>query len=274
MYLNKFSARINGKGEDSGYVEMKHGETYTIVLKNDHNVRCDATVEVDGKDIGTFRIEAHSNIYIERPSNEQKKFTFYQLGTSEATQSGLNKVEKNEMGLIKVTFKPEKIWHVAAVAPTVVTVEPEKPQSCWVKPQNWVTTSTTHNTLTRGRGFLKSAATTEERGWDSYGGSTADNCNYMLDSETICDTPQAVTTRACFREASLNEEPVRAGGTGLSGHSNQRFTTVSGLEYDEERITVVHLRLVPVKEIRVDPTELKPVVKSTPIPPPLFTLLI
>jgi len=79
MYLNRFSVKINGKKEDSGYVEMKHGETYTIVLKNDNNEKCDAFVEIDGKDMGAFRINGHSNIHLERPANEAKKLLFTNL---------------------------------------------------------------------------------------------------------------------------------------------------------------------------------------------------
>ena len=55
-----------------------------------------------------------------------------------------------------------------------------------------------------------------------------------------------------------------AGGTGLSGKSDQEFVTVRALEYDESKQVTIHLRLVATKDA---PRPLFP--KSTPIPPPV-----
>ena len=50
MYLNSFSVRIEGGNEqESGYVEMRHGTTYAIVMRNDRATQCDAEVSIDGK---------------------------------------------------------------------------------------------------------------------------------------------------------------------------------------------------------------------------------
>lgn len=232
MYLNRFSVKINGKKEESGYVEMKHGESYTIVLKNDNSEKCDALVEIDGKDIGTFRVNPHSNMYLERPANEAKKFTFYQLGTEEADVSGLNKVEKNEMGLIKVTFKPA----IKKYRENIYTV--------------------------------KYSDT-----WDSSTYNANPTWTMMTTSASYSNPNLKTKTRNLYRCSVDSSTLPNAGGTGLSGHSDQEFITVQDLEYDEERITTIHLRLIPEKEIRKDPSELKPVVKSTPIPPPMFTII-
>lgn len=70
----------------------------------------------------------------------------------------------------------------------------------------------------------------------------------------------------------FNNAGTRTGGTGLSGVSNQSFITACKLNYDEEQTTKIYLRLISVKEDREDPIELKPIVKSTTIPPPLFIL--
>lgn len=262
MYLNKFSVRINGKSENSGYVEMNHGETYKIVLKNDHDVRCDASVEIDGKDMGSFRIEAKSNLYLERPSNEQKKFTFYQLGTSEADQSGLNKIEKNEMGLIKVTFKPEK---------------PEKPQQVYspvLEPISY------QKTTYRGRDATPLTIELSDNTYYSRGETTKSlTSTPRFDSFSTTSRPssEAMGMRTlCMHDCEAvceSNNLALAGGTGLSGSSSQRFIVVPDLDYDDDRITEINIRLIPVKERRQDPVELKPVVKSTPVPPPLFTLI-
>jgi len=262
MYLNKFSVRINGKSEESGYVEMKHGETYTIVLKNDHDVRCDASVEVDGKDVGTFRINSRSNLRLERPANEQKLFTFYQLGTSEADKSGLNKVEKNKMGLIKVIFKPEMI---------------NKPLREVHHPYNydWIKPWDCGDNLNKSLYISTTIGSTSAK--DLYSGKYS---FHSVDTESLSDGGQqlqmlqsSISNNSSYGNDYMYDSEPMAGGTGLSGYSNQRFVEVSNLDYDTERITEIYLRLIPIKERRSDPVELKPVTKSTPIPPPLFVLL-
>ena len=57
---------------------------------------------------------------------------------------------------------------------------------------------------------------------------------------------------------------VQAGGTGLTGESSQRFSQVEALDYDEEGIRTIHLRLV-AKKPTIRP--LHP--RATPIPPPV-----
>ena len=60
---------INGRltPNERGVYELAHSTIYKIQLIN-HNptVRCDATVYIDGKSIGIFRIGASSMITIER----------------------------------------------------------------------------------------------------------------------------------------------------------------------------------------------------------------
>jgi hypothetical protein len=45
MKLNKFSVTIaEGKETLDGYVHMRHGTQYTILLQNESHLRCDAEV--------------------------------------------------------------------------------------------------------------------------------------------------------------------------------------------------------------------------------------
>jgi len=60
------------------------------------------------------------------------------------------------------------------------------------------------------------------------------------------------------------EEELEAGGTGLSGKSEQEFCTVQPLDYDETGFVQINLRLVCENN---EPRPLTP--SSTPIPPPL-----
>jgi hypothetical protein len=109
MYLNGFSVIISqGLEIGNGYIEIKHGTQYTISLYNSNSVRADAEIYVDGKHIGTFRVNAYSNISLERPLNDNGKFTFYRSGSIEFNNSELYNVSRSKLGLIQVTFKPEK----------------------------------------------------------------------------------------------------------------------------------------------------------------------
>lgn len=88
----------------SGHIRLVHGTQYEIELINSAEWPCDADVCVDGKYIGSWRIDARSRIVLERPVNDSGRFTFYQIGSDEAKSAGL--IESNDLGLISVTFKP------------------------------------------------------------------------------------------------------------------------------------------------------------------------
>lgn len=109
MLLNYFSVRIpEGREIPGGYVEMEHGAQYALVLRNNGSARCDARVEIDGKHVGTWRIDTCRSVALERPAHDTGRFTFYRLGSPEAVKVGLTDGDPN-LGLVKVTFTPERI---------------------------------------------------------------------------------------------------------------------------------------------------------------------
>jgi hypothetical protein len=89
----------------SGHVELKHQAQYSISLTNDAREQCDAHVEIDGKHVGTWRIPQCASVDIERPADDNGRFTFYRLDSSDGRRSGLRK--DDDLGLITVTFFPE-----------------------------------------------------------------------------------------------------------------------------------------------------------------------
>lgn len=106
MRLNNFSVRIPQGSEDgSAYVEMKHGKQYTLILGNKDYQQCKAYVEIDGKHVGTWLIDANTTVTLERPAHDTGKFTFYKIGTDGARKAGLQDGDPNN-GLVKVTFTP------------------------------------------------------------------------------------------------------------------------------------------------------------------------
>jgi hypothetical protein len=189
MKLDNFSVKIqDGKERVTGYVEMAHNTKYMITLSNDSKLDCDASVEIDGKEVGIWRVYAGKNISIERPAHDTGQFTFYKLGSSEAHKIGLTRNDK--LGLISVLFKPEKAkkhheFHDAGIF------------------------------------------------------------DVILDDD-------------------IPDVSYSAGGTGLSGKSEQQFIDVQPLDYDEAAFVHIHLRLVCNDD---EPRPLTP--RSTSIPPSL-----
>jgi hypothetical protein len=98
--------------EEDGYVYLDHGDVYVIELTNDTNEKNDVTIEIDGKEIGTWRLNPKTTGTIERSADDRGQFTFYEIGSTEAIQTDLGFVTKEDLGLIKVTFIPEKPNHM------------------------------------------------------------------------------------------------------------------------------------------------------------------
>lgn len=106
--LHRAPFRVNipqGNHLPSGHVEMRHQDQYSIGLTNDAREQCDAHVVIDGKHVGTWRIPPCATVNIERPADDNGRFTFYRLHTSDGRRSGLRNDE--DLGLITVTFTPE-----------------------------------------------------------------------------------------------------------------------------------------------------------------------
>ncbi len=109
MFLNEYSVRVIGGNEVAGgYVEMQHGNTFQLSLRNNNPRRCDARVELNGVHVGTWRINSNSSITLERPAAGDGKFTFYRVGTPEARAVQAPGGE-SAAGLVVVTFTPELV---------------------------------------------------------------------------------------------------------------------------------------------------------------------
>ena len=122
MFLNGFSVRIVGGPERShGYVALRHGQTYKLALANKNQVRCDARVTIDGKEVGTWRLSPGETATLERPSEEPKFFTFYKADSDAGRKVGSASVHAEMQGLLEVLFTPED---TTVVPPTVLRSAP------------------------------------------------------------------------------------------------------------------------------------------------------
>src|SRR3990167_4522523 len=107
MYWNSYSVVVPEGKEHGGYVELSHGQVYTVRLKNDRDVRCDVKLEIDGQDIGTWRLNSHEGLTLDRPAHDDGRFTFYKVGTPEAQKVNSETYSPNH-GLVKAVFTPER----------------------------------------------------------------------------------------------------------------------------------------------------------------------
>lgn len=245
MNLDTFFVSIlEGTETAGGYVEMQHAQQYTIQLGNrSYDRRCDAEVKIDGKVIGSFRLDKGRTITLERPLDDSGRFTFYKADTVDGAMAGAGNVNTNNRGLIEVTFKPEMY-----VAP-VVQPKPAVPYY-----------SGQHTNCSRSRGLNSAGGTQGQMFAAPAGGGAPTNSCTDFDSAEY-------STKATLCSASPN---ASAGVTGLSGHSYQRFVTVADLNYDMSLARTITLRLVHggTKPCCNTPRELKPAAMCcTPVPP-------
>jgi hypothetical protein len=228
MYLNQFSVRvIGGIEKNNGYVEMRHNLQYSISLRNDRYTNCDAVVTIDGKEVGTWRIPSRSQITIDRPANDSGIFTFFEVGSKKGRKAGLVEGDPKN-GLISVRFIPERQYANISWVTTYPDLEPRPLTGNQYYDTNW-------NTGTFGD-------TT---------GTFAEPCSVITCSNSVSDRGSSSTSYS-------------AGGTGLSGQSDQIFGSAPVISRNYAESVTVNLRLVSSKsKVR----QLRPI--SSPIPPPV-----
>jgi hypothetical protein len=119
IHLNRFSLEIISDNNvrkvtqnGSTYFALPNESEYKLKLGSNLDTITDAYVWIDDELAGIWRIESFATITIERPSNVKRKFTFLKEGSNAARKAGI--IKGNELnGLIKVTFKPKKQYHIA-----------------------------------------------------------------------------------------------------------------------------------------------------------------
>lgn len=240
MRVGNFSVLIpEGRERDSGHVVLRHGTPYTPTLKNHfNNRRCDAAVTIDGKDMGTFRLAAFGSLPLERPVHDDGRFTFYTADSPEFAAAACGDVAPDERGLVKVVFRPEK-------APAVRAGQISMPADA----------------------FDRQGSQTYRRSTDDLAVGGAD-----FDAPLRCSLAPEREEKTSGGIVLPMSNPrgtkgLKAGATGLSGHSAQKFREVEKLDYDESETVTITLRLVADADAGARPLTAAP--KANPVPAPV-----
>ena len=220
--LNGFSVNVPQAQEETsdGYVVLKHCQNFSLRLHNSHKSggmfkAADAEVWIQGKLIGTFRVPANQSIALEHPVNDTGKFTAYKNNTPEANQIGINP-DSEDNGLIKVIWKPGS----QQVNEVQIT---------------WDYTWPNHDII-----YHKNIQEFDNSYYDGhYYRTTTDDKSYNITRSYGSGNSEPYD---CVTASCCTNDYLTGGGVGLSGHSNQHFTQISELSYDEPE-TVIFLRI-------------------------------
>lgn len=224
-----------GVEKDTGYVELCDKQTYTLTLASTNSKRCRALVKIDGKEVGAWQLEPFDRIILERPADSEKLFTFFKTSTAPSGSGIKPRIKEN--GLVQVTFTPEKYA----------------------------------GRLELFRSSSRCSNCEEEEESFDFGGisfgkkyQTQEVCGVAETSYSMYDKITTTTNEcsSCYSE----------GATALTGHSDQKFKTVSPLNLDYDNEVTLSLRLVinesiPVPLVKVTPLKSR---LTTPIPEPVY----
>ncbi len=127
MRIGDATLRVpQGRELDNGQVVLTHGTQYTVVMYNDdRHRRADVALSIDGKPVGSFRVDTRMQVSIEHPADDCGRFTFYRIGSAEADAVGSGAIATHERGLVQATFRFERatvvVHRLAAVEPIQAT---------------------------------------------------------------------------------------------------------------------------------------------------------
>ena len=258
MRIGDFAVEVVPRGKGigvreigSGHVLARPGQVYALRLRNSGPLRCVADVSIDGRTVtaGGLVIDAYCTEELERPITPDEDGRFTVVAEGDERVFGPDGGRDNpDLGLIEVRFRrelPGGSERARPLPPTLGTAlgDPTRP--------------------------IPSHPSRFEPGILS---------SFGLGSRDVPRSPNGDVKRMLLgHDSSLREpEPMspsqpslddveRAAGTGLTGHSTQRFTPTH-LGPLEREATVIQLRLVIATAEAIDAAR-EPVESTPPVRP-------
>lgn len=221
--LSSANEKMDVMNIDGGnYVPLRHKTEYKIKLSNSRQTKCDATVYVDGEDIGTWRVTPFNTITLERTSDVKRKFTYVDEESKEAVLSGMQTGHRDN-GLIRIVFKPEK-------------------QQMRVLQKKNYGLGSRGGAGARGTGFLSNN--------DSFG---LENSNESMQYKSMNMTKSKGAT-----SNSMSSGGTLLGGSSRQEFSS----TSRIQNYDTNNITEISLRLVTNNDLDIEEEEFIPIARK------------
>lgn len=234
MRIGDFAVEVlpRGKGVGvrevgSGHVLARPGQVYALRIRNFGPLRCVADVKIDGRTVtaGGLVIDAWCTEELERPisPDEDGKFTVVAEGDERVFGPDGGR-DNPDLGLIEVRFRRE------------LPGGPERPRPL----------PPTMGIFSRGGPAPDIHRFPDELIRFSLGADDSSPPDKPIVSKTLGISPRAFRAPAEVDESfalGADEDIERAAGTGLTGHSEQRFTPTK-LGPLEQDATVIQLRLV------------------------------
>ena len=236
MRIGDFAVEVVPRGKGigvreigSGHVLARPGQVYALRLRNFGPLRCVADVNIDGRTVtaGGLVIDAYCTEELERPitPDEDGRFTVVAEGDERVFGPDGGR-DNRDLGLIEVRFRrelPGGPERARPLPPTIGTVLGDPTQPVPGRPSR----------------FDPAILSALSFGSDDAPRSPNGNVRRMLlDRESSVREPATP-----FSNEPTLDDVERAAGTGLTGHSSQRFTPTH-LGPLEREATVIQLRLV------------------------------
>jgi len=204
------------------YITLDHNSEYKIELCNYNNVKADANIKVDGRNVGKFRINANSSIIIERPVSIDKKFTFLRENSRKANRANIE-IGRDKNGLIEVIFYPEK-----------------SAQECM---------------------NLERIPYTNDKGYNFNNRHLIDvirhigvnNVSSSLKNATHDISPNLGRLNENIMLYNNSFSDFASGATALGSSSHQRFKNAKHIDVDKSNITIIKLRLIANNKKKYNP---------------------
>lgn len=219
---------------ESGHVLARPGQVYALRLRNRGPLRCVADVRIDGRNVtaGGLVIDAGCTEELERPITPDEDGCFTVVAEGDEGVFGADGGRENdELGLIEVRFRRE--------LPGGERPRPLPPASA----------DLLDRTPERPLGSSPASPGPEIAVRMSLGASGAPNADRFAGrfEEYASWLFREMQPTPFLDERQSDEDLERAAGTGLTGHSTQRFrpTTLGPLEAEA---TLIQLRLVIASE--------------------------
>lgn len=114
---------LGGRLVGDAVYALEHGQQYSVYLFSPS--LCDASLFIDGKDQGTWRILAHQGVTLQRPAADNGHFTFFRADSAEGDGVGAD-VARDQRGLIRVVFRPGTIRYRPPNSPPRVIREEDE----------------------------------------------------------------------------------------------------------------------------------------------------